>query len=171
MNQLLFYISYMFLIAEHFPQSYIFLTFSKICKMVTFCFYLHLKGRSHSALRLNHGQSTSKSGLPRSRRCSRWCRVEDELRSIYRRGRTGENRKGVRRGKKSWTALLKILARGQPRAAHVVRTCNKSETHVIIRVPAVIKTWGRRLKTRKFSGLSGSEHGRRTRVTRWYLGK
>ena len=38
--------------------------------------------------------------------------------------------------------LLKILARGQPRAAHVVKMCNTSETHVIIRVSAVIKTWG-----------------------------
>ena len=38
--------------------------------------------------------------------------------------------------------LLKILARRQPRLAHVVKTCNTSETHVIIRVPAVIKTWG-----------------------------
>ena len=37
---------------------------------------------------------------------------------------------------------LKILARGQPRVAHVVKTCNTHEKHVIIRVPAVIKTWG-----------------------------
>ena len=34
--------------------------------------------------------------------------------------------------------LLKILARGQPRVAHVVKTHNTRETHVIIRVPAVI---------------------------------
>ena len=32
--------------------------------------------------------------------------------------------------------LLKILACRQPRAAHVVKTCNTRETHVIIRVPA-----------------------------------
>ena len=38
--------------------------------------------------------------------------------------------------------LLKILACGQPRVAHVVKTRNTRETHVIIRVPAVIKTWG-----------------------------
>ena len=38
--------------------------------------------------------------------------------------------------------LLKILARGQPRVAHVVKTCNTLETRVVIRVPAVIKTWG-----------------------------
>ena len=36
--------------------------------------------------------------------------------------------------------LLKILARGQPRATHVVKTCNTRETHVIIHVTAVIKT-------------------------------
>ena len=38
--------------------------------------------------------------------------------------------------------LLKILARGQPRVTHVIKTCNTRETHVIIRVPVVIKTWG-----------------------------
>ena len=38
--------------------------------------------------------------------------------------------------------LLKILARRKPWAAHVVKRCNTRETHVIIRVPAVIKTWG-----------------------------
>ena len=37
--------------------------------------------------------------------------------------------------------LLKILARGQPWLAHMVKTCNTCETHVIIHVPAVIKTW------------------------------
>ena len=37
--------------------------------------------------------------------------------------------------------LLKI-ARGQPRVAHVVKTCNTRETRVKIRVPTVIKTWG-----------------------------
>ena len=37
--------------------------------------------------------------------------------------------------------LLKTLARGQPRVTHVVKTCNTRDTHVIIRVPAVIKTW------------------------------
>ena len=52
----------------------------------------------------------------------------------------GENQNGVGRGKNF--ELLKILARGQPRAAHVLKTCNKRETQVIIRVPAVIKTWG-----------------------------
>ena len=36
--------------------------------------------------------------------------------------------------------LLKILAHGQPRAAHVVKTCNTRETHVMIHVTAVIKT-------------------------------
>ena len=38
--------------------------------------------------------------------------------------------------------LLKTLAGGQPRAAHVVKTCNTRETHMVLRVLAVIKTWG-----------------------------
>jgi hypothetical protein len=59
--------------------------------------------------------------------------------------------------------LLKSLAHGQPRVAHVVKTCNACETHVIIRVSAV--------KTRKFSRVSRVEHGHRTGVTRWYQGK
>ena len=37
--------------------------------------------------------------------------------------------------------LLKTFYHVQPRAAHVVKTCNTRETHVISRVPAVIKTW------------------------------
>ena len=48
--------------------------------------------------------------------------------------------------------LLKILVRGQPQVAHVVKTCNTHETHVIIRVPAVIKTWGDRVR-RKSLGI------------------
>ena len=52
----------------------------------------------------------------------------------------GENRNGVGRGKKFWTA--QNLAHGQPWAAHVLKTCNTREAHVIIRVPAVIKIWG-----------------------------
>ena len=40
------------------------------------CCCSDLKARSHSALRLDHGQNPSKSCLPWSRRCcSRWCRV------------------------------------------------------------------------------------------------
>ncbi len=34
--------------------------------------------------------------------------------------------------------LLKTFCRGRPQAADVVKTCNTRETHVIIRVPAVI---------------------------------
>ncbi len=33
-----------------------------------------------------------------------------------------------------------ILARGQPWAVYIVKTCSTHETHVIIHVPAVIKT-------------------------------
>ena len=84
----------------------------------------------------------SKSGPPWSRRCcSRWCWVKDELQSIYRRDRTRRKIGTASDAAKSFE-LLKILARGQPRVAHVVKTCNTHETHVIIRVPAVIKTWG-----------------------------
>ena len=102
----------------------------------------NLKARSHSALRLNHGQNPSKSGLPWSRRCcSHWCRVQDELQSIYRRGRTRGKIGTVSDAAKSFE-LLKILARGQLQAAHVVKTCNTCEIHVLIHVPAVIKTWG-----------------------------
>ena len=67
-------------------------------------------------------------------------RVEDELQPRCRSGRTwGKDRNGVGRGRKF--ELLKTLARGQARTAHVVSTCNTRETHVIIHVPAVIKTW------------------------------
>ena len=60
---------------------------------------------------------------------------------IYRRGRTRRKIGTASDAAKSFE-LLKILARRQPRVAHVVQTCNTRETHVIIRVPAVIKTWG-----------------------------
>ena len=74
-----------------------------------------LKARSHSALRLNHGQKPSK-----------------------------------------------ILARGQPRAAHVVKTGNTRETHVAISVLAVIKTWGDAIR-RKSLGVC---HGQGTVIRR-----
>ena len=38
--------------------------------------------------------------------------------------------------------LLKILARRQLQPAHMVKMCNTHETHVIIHVQVVIKTWG-----------------------------
>ena len=60
--------------------------------------------------------------------------------------------------------LLKILARGQPRVAHVIKMCNTRETHVIIRVPAVIKTW--RVAVRRES--LGVCHGQST-VIAWVL--
>ena len=103
---------------------------------------VHLKAQSHSALRLNHGQNLSKNGLPWSRQCClRWCQVKDELQWIYRRGRM-RGKIGTASDVAKSFELLKILARGQPRVAHVVKTCNTRQTHVIIRVPAVIKTWG-----------------------------
>ena len=121
-----------------------------------------LKALSHSALRLNHGQNPSKRGLPWSRRCcSRWCRVEDELQSIYRRDRT-RGKIGTASDAAKNFELLKILARGQSRVAHVVKTCNTREAHVIIRVLAVIKTW--RDKVRRES--LGVCHGQSTVIGR-----
>ena len=78
------------------------------------------------ALRLNRGQNPSKSDLPWSRRCCwRWW-----------------GKIGTALGAAKHFELLKLLAHGQLRVAHVVKTCNTREAHVIIRVPAVIKTWG-----------------------------
>ena len=66
-------------------------------------------------------------------------RVEDELQPRYRRGRTW-GKIGTASDAEESFELLNTLARGQARTAHVVRTCNTRETHVIIRVPAVIKS-------------------------------
>ena len=60
---------------------------------------------------------------------------------MYRRGRT-QGKIGTSSDAAKSFGMLKILARGQPRSAHVVKTCKTRETHVIISVPAVIKTWG-----------------------------
>ena len=60
---------------------------------------------------------------------------------VDRRGRTWGKIKTASYTTKCFE-LLKILARGQPRAAHEAKTCNPRETHVIIRVPTVIKTCG-----------------------------
>ena len=76
-----------------------------------------------------------------SREADNVVRLDVELKSIYGRGRTRGKFETASDAAKSFE-LLKILARGQPRATHVVKTCNTRETHVIIRVPAVIKTWG-----------------------------
>ena len=66
--------------------------------------------------------------------------VKDELQPRCRRDRTWENIGTASDAEESFE-LLKTLERGQARTAHVVRTCSTGETHVIIRVPAVIKTW------------------------------
>ena len=71
-------------------------------------------------------------------------RVDVEQQSIYRRGRT-RGKLGTASDAATKFELLKNLACGQPRVAHVVKTCNTRETHVkhvIIRVPAVTKIWG-----------------------------
>ena len=65
--------------------------------------------------------------------------VEDELQPRCRRCRTWRKIGTASDAEESFE-LLKTLERGQARTAHVVRTCNTCETHVIIRVPAVIKS-------------------------------
>ena len=92
------------------------------------------------------------------------------LQSIYRRGRT-RGKIGTELDAETSFELLKILYRGQPRAAHVVKTCNTRATHVIIRVSAVIKTWEDAVRRESLSGLSRAEHGHWTCVPRWYHGK
>ena len=64
-------------------------------------------------------------------------RVEDELQPRCRRGRTW-GKIGMASDAEESFELLKTSARGQARTAHVVRTYNTRETHVIIRVSAVI---------------------------------
>ena len=64
--------------------------------------------------------------------------------------------------KTSYKILLKILARRQPWVAHVVKTCNTNETHVLIGVTAVIKTWGDAIK-RESKGIC---HGQSTVIGR-----
>ena len=104
-----------------------------------------VNARSHSALGLNHGQNPSKSDLPWSRRVDDVVRVDVDFETSYSRFIDAAGR-GEKIGTASDAAksfeLLTILARGQPRVAHVVKTCNTLETNVIIRVPAAIKTWG-----------------------------
>ena len=56
----------------------------------------------------------------------------------------------------------KFVARGQTRVVHVVKTCNTRETHVIIRVPAVIKTWGDAVRRESL----GNSHGQSTVIGR-----
>ena len=66
-------------------------------------------------------------------------RVEDELQPHCRRGRAWGKILAASDAEESFE-LLKTLARGQARTAHVIRTCNTRETHVTIRVPAVIQS-------------------------------
>ena len=60
--------------------------------------------------------------------------------------------------------LLKILARGHPRAAQVVKTYDTCETHMIIRVLAVIETWGDAVRCESL----GACHGQST-IIGWVL--
>lgn len=58
--------------------------------------------------------------------------------------------------------LVKILARGQSRATHFITTCNTHETQVIIRVPAVIKTWRDTVRPKSLA----VSHGQSTAIGR-----
>ena len=75
-----------------------------------------------------------------SRETADVARVEDKLQPRCRRGRTW-GKIGTASDAEESLELFKTSQRGQARTAHVVTTCNKRETHVIICVPAVIKTW------------------------------
>ena len=78
-------------------------------------------------------------------------RVDVEFKTSYSRffktwQDAGKNRNGVGRGKKFWTAqnFSPRTTTGGTRGKDVQHTWNTRETHVIIRVPAVIKlgeTW------------------------------
>ena len=59
----------------------------------------------------------------------------------------------------------KILAREHPPVAHVVKTCNTRKTHVMIRVPAVTKTWGDAVR-RESLGVCRGQSTAITRVLR-----
>ena len=75
-----------------------------------------LKARSHSALWLNNRQNPSKLV---SREADDGVRVDVEFKT---KQDAGENRNGVGRSKKLWTAQ-NFIPRTTP-AAHVVKTCN-----------------------------------------------
>ncbi len=87
-----------------------------------------------------------------------------EQQSIYRRD-TGCAKKSERhRMRQKFFELLKILDREQPQVAHVVETCTTHKTHVIICVPAVIKTWGDATTHESLA----VRHGQWMGVTHWY---
>ena len=53
----------------------------------------------------------------------------------------------------------------------MVQTRNTREKDVIIRVSAVIKTWGDAVRRESISVLSRPERGHTTGVSRWYHGQ
>ena len=69
----------------------------------------------------------------------------------------GKNRNGVGRSKKFWTAQnfsLRTTTAGT-RCKDVQHTWDTRETHLIIRVPAVIKTWGDAVRRESLEACPG----------------
>ena len=69
----------------------------------------------------------------------------------------GKNRNGVRSSKKIWTAqnFSPRTTTGGTRCKDVQHTWNTRETHVIIRVPAVIKSWGHAVRRESLEACPG----------------
>ena len=129
-----------------------------------------VKALSHTALRLNHGQTRQKVV---SREADNVVCVDVEIKTSYSRfidvaGR-GENWNGVGRGKKFWTAqnFSPRTIAGGTRGKDVQHTWNTRSNPC----SGSYQNLGRRGKTRKFRGLSRAEHGHGTGATRWYQGK
>ena len=92
-------------------------------------------------------------------------RVDVEFKTSYSRfiDVAGHGKKSERRRTRQKVLnCSKFVARGQTRVAHVVKTCITRETHAIIRVPAVIKTWGDAVRRESL----GNSHGQSTVIGR-----
>ena len=74
--------------------------------------------------------------------------------SICRRDRTRTEIGTASNAVKSFE-LFKNLLRGQPRTAHEVKTSNTRDTHVIVRAPTVIKTWGDAVRRESLAACYG----------------
>ena len=80
---------------------------------------------------------------------------------IHVRGRT-RGKFGTALDAENNVELFKTENRGPPREIDVVKTCNTREAHVIIRVPAVIKTLEDAVRRVILAGC----HGQRTVIGR-----
>ncbi|KAH3787672.1 hypothetical protein DPMN_165799 [Dreissena polymorpha] len=73
---------------------------------------------------------------------------------MFRRGRT-RGKFGTALDAENNVELFKTENRGPPREIDVVKTCNTREAHVIIRVPAVIKTLEDAVRRESLVGCHG----------------